>query len=360
MEFMDAGLLGAAAGDSVPPFDLLRKAPKVRVTSDLELAADDAGQRAFDAAIKDGWAVVPIAKQAPARNFIGRSEFPRRVLLEMTSVCNVLCRMCPRNHLLRPAIHLDAETYCRLLDEVNAFGVEGIWTYHLGESLLHPQFRRIIRYIEKLDNIGIVWMSTNGHLLNDSNREFILDSRIDYLNYSLHAVTAETYRTVVPQGDFGVALRNFRRLAEWKAHNRRRRPFVHLQMIEQETTYWETQEFLETHYREVEVVSISMLEYVGLPGNQFGHLQRTRRSAGSCVRVQRGDCFVLSDGSVTLCDAVQNNDEVHAGLLYLGNIHGQTLHEIWNGPRRRAVLELESERRLTELAVCSQCTDYDL
>src|SRR5690242_12236012 len=102
MEFMDIGLLvPRAEQSSVPSFDLLRKAPKVRVTMDLELAEDRAGREALGAAVSRGWSVVPIAKQPPERNFIGRREFPRRVLLEMTSVCNVLCRMCPRNHLLR-------------------------------------------------------------------------------------------------------------------------------------------------------------------------------------------------------------------------------------------------------------------
>jgi radical SAM protein with 4Fe4S-binding SPASM domain len=131
-------------------------------------------------------------------------------------------------------------------------------------------------------------------------------------------------------------------------------------MIEQEATRSETEAFLAAHYREVEIVSISMLEYVHLPNNGFGLRQRRRKEKRGCTRVQRGDCFVLSDGSVTLCDAVQNNDEAHAGLLYLGNVHEDSLYQIWNGSRRQQVLEMEREGRLFEIAACQECSDYDL
>jgi molybdenum cofactor biosynthesis enzyme MoaA len=183
---------------------------------------------AMEAVIKANSAIANISRLPPENNFVERYEFPRRVLLEMTSKCNVLCRMCPRNDFHRPEIHMNFDVYCRILDEINDHGAEGVWIYHLGESLMHPQFRKIIRYTERLNNIGKLWMSTNGHLMKRSNLEFVFDSRIDYLNYSLHAVTEKAFKAVSPRGDFYLVLQNYENLEKSsKATVWKRRLFIY-------------------------------------------------------------------------------------------------------------------------------------
>ena len=97
-----------------------------------------------------------------------------------------------------------------------------------------------------------------------------------------------------------------------------------------------------------------MLEYINLPNNAFGLQQRERKPLTSCLRVSRNDCFICSNGDVTLCDAAYN------GEIYLGNIHKQTLHEIWNGELRNKILNLNEQGRMFEIDFCRNCTDYDI
>lgn len=362
MEYMNTSLLTGQPLPSSKPIDFaeLRVAPKVKVDMDLRPIRDEENLALLDKLAGEGNRVVNIAKQNTRTPYLDRTDFPRRVQLEMTSQCNVLCRMCPRNHLLRPTEHMPTETYIRVLEELSAEGVEAVSFYFLGESLLHPEFRRLVRHAQGLDGLGYTWVSTNGHLLNRSNMEFIMSSGMHFLNFSLHAVSEEVYRTIVPKGDFNRVLKNFKRLAEFNSTRLLEPPYVHLQMIEQETTRGEVNAFIETHYREVEVVSVSMLEYVGLPDNQFGTAQRKRRNQGHCTRVARNDCIICSDGSVTICDGSYNGKEEHVGILNLGNINKESLREIWNNDRRRTILELEAAGRLTEIEHCRTCTDYDI
>ncbi len=362
MEFVSTSLLlgREAAGGLSPTFEQLRQLPFVKITPEARLVEEPENVAVCNALADEGYRVVRVTKEAPKRNFVGRIEFPRRVILEMTSRCNLLCRMCPRNSLHRPLIDMDSAAYCRLLDEANAHGVEGVWTYHLGESLLHPDFRKIIRYAEGLDNIGSLWMSTNGHLMTDDSLDFIFDSRIDYINFSLHAVSADVYATVCQGGDFDLVMNNYGSLVRRKAGHLRERPFVHLQMIEQETTKGQTAAFIEMYRKEVEMVSVNMLEYSQMPNNEFGLRQRERGGRGRCKRVSRGDCFVCSNGAVTLCDVAYDCMEERVGILYLGNIHEQSIHDIWNGERRKTILDMEGEGKLEELPTCAQCTDYDI
>jgi len=363
MEFIDISLLTGEKvdGSKKVTFEEMKAAPKVRVTADLQLVQDAENLAVLDAQLEAGYPMVSVSRDLPEKNYMDRPEFPRRVILEITTQCNLLCTMCARNDLRRPTSRVETETCLKVLDEINDYGVEGIWLYRLGESLLHPDFRKIVRHLDGLDNIGLVWMSTNGHLLNQANLEFVLDSRIDFLNYSLNAMTPEVYKGISSHGNFDLVQKNYRRLVEYKSNGYRyRRPFARAQLVEHEINKHEATDFINAHYSEVEVVSISMLDYVNLPANSYGLVQRQRSNRGHCKKVRRGDCFVCSNGMITPCDPSYNCDPQEAEPLLFGNIYDASLHDVWNGERRKKVLEMEEAGRLTEIALCRNCKDYDL
>ncbi len=363
MEFVDVGLLAGERSRraTVAPFAELRKLPRVEITDQLKLIEEPANIQRLQTLVAAGHALVPVTRRAPTDHLMHRKDFPRRFLFEMTSECNVLCRMCPRNHLLRPTKHIDTELYLKGVSEINSHGVDGLWLYYLGESLMHPDFRKIVRFLEGMTDIRTLWFSTNGHLMNESNIKFILDSRITFLNYSLNATTAETYKFVDPKGDFAIVLDNYRRLAGHKRARRGTPPFLRLQMVEQENTVHEIQEFLERFYHEVDIISVNMLEYANLPMNQFGKTQdRPREMPGYCSRLRDNRAIITADGAMTLCDFAYNTDERFVGEHFLGNIRDQSIYDIWNGERRRKLLELESACRLKEVDLCRGCTDFDI
>lgn len=339
----------------IEPFDKLRKMVPLKMTQDLEIYNELENILYAEKLSKLGLAVIPIRRQPPVSKFLERNTFPRRILFEMTSKCNFLCRMCPQNNLKRERMDIDKNLYKKIIDEIDNFGVEGLWTYHLGESLLHPDFKEIVDYISTKKNLGITWMSTNGEFFSEEISSFIMKTSIDYINFSAHAVTAETYGTVAPIEKFEIVQSNLKNLYRIKKELQGfRKPFVHCQMIEQETTKHEVDLFIKEHYDQADIVSINMLEYVNLPNNSFGNNQRIRKQLTSCLRVSRNDCFICSNGVVTLCDAAYN------GEITLGNINDNSLYEIWNGEERRRILELNQAGRMAEIEFCQKCTDYDI
>jgi len=356
MELIDLSrYAGIKSSCAIPPFDEIRQSPPIQFTQTLDLVETKENVARVDHAIRQGWRVVRVQRIPADDRFLNRSSFPRRILFEMTSNCNYNCRMCPQVNLKRPRMHMETELYKRGLDEISLHGVEGLWLYHLGESILHPSFREILNHVSEKRSLGIVWMSTNGRYFNESIARAVMESSVDYVNYSAHGVTQEAYESVIPMGNFSVVQENLERFYRMKGQpNKRKKPFIHTQMIEQETTRHEVDPFIARHIERADLVSINMLEYVNLPGNQYGLQQRVRSPLRSCLRVQRNDCFICSNGSVTLCDAAYN------GELYLGDIHSQTIHEIWNGDKRKKILGLNSSGCMNEIEFCRTCTDYDI
>jgi radical SAM protein with 4Fe4S-binding SPASM domain len=355
MEFFDLSRYYQIEAPAIPKFSELRKMKPVQMTQELKLVEDPDNLAYAQELASRNVVVVPIRRMPPSSRYLERISFPRRILFEMTSKCNYLCRMCPQNNLKRPRMDMEGSLYRKVIDEIDSYGIEGIWLYHLGESLLHPEFRENIRHISQKKNLGVIWMSTNGQYFTEDNIHCVLDSNIDYINFSMHAVTAATYNTVIPEGDFKAVRDNLDTFYKLKGQeNLPRKPFLHCQMIEQETTQHEVDAFIAEHYRYADIVSINMLEYVNLPNNSFGLGQRERKPLTTCLRVSRNDCFICSNGHVTLCDASYN------GELFLGDVQKQTLHEIWNGSARHEILRLNSEGRMAEVEFCTTCTDYDI
>jgi radical SAM protein with 4Fe4S-binding SPASM domain len=339
----------------VPPYVDLKNLPPVWLTQDLMLA-EEPKNLAYAAELgMRGITLAPIRRRPPHEAFVERNAFPRRVLLEMTSRCNYLCRMCPQQNLRRPRMDMPGDQYRHLIDVLDEHGIEGLWLFNLGEPLLHPEFKENLLHVSSKTNLGVIWLSTNGRYFTESHIRTVLDSRVDYLNYSAHAITEEIYDTVAPPGNFAAVQENLERFYELKGTKALpRKPFLHVQMIDQETTKHEIDGFLDRHFRRADLVSVNMLEFVGVENNAAALTQRVRPALTSCNRVARNDCFIFSNGEVTLCDTAYNAD------IPLGNVHERSLVDIWNGAERHRILELNTQGRMLEVEFCRGCLDYDL
>jgi radical SAM protein with 4Fe4S-binding SPASM domain len=358
MEFINLSKYFEIVNPKILPFNQLRGMKPLLVTQELNIVNDDENINYANSLASQGIIVAPIRRIPPFEKYLNREDFPRRVLFEMTSRCNFLCRMCPQQDLKRPKMDVSYEVYKRVIDEIDNFGIEGLWTYQFGEPLLHPKFNEITNYISSKNNLGVIWVSTNGEYLNEEKINCILDSKIDYVNYSVNSVTEETYSTVVlTPNKFRTITQNLEKLFKIRNSSKTHKntkPFIRCQMIEQETTKHEIDDFIKKYYVNADIVSINMLEHINIKNNSFGFEQRNRKPLKSCMRVQRNDCFIWSNGDVTLCDAAYN------GEIYLGNINNQSLYDIWNGDIRKKIKKLNTEGGMSEIEFCRNCTDYDL
>lgn len=354
MEFIDLSRYIEVKKPIIPPFSKLKKMKHLLLTQHLKIVDEPENIEYAKSLAKKGITIASIKRQHHLSKYSDRKTFPRRICFEMTSRCNFRCRMCPQRNLKRPRMDMDKDLYCKVIDEIDTYGIEEILIYHLGESLLHPDFEQIINHISTKKNLGIIWMSTNGEFFTEEMIKIILNSNVDYINFSANAVTKKTYSKIVGKEEvFDTVQNNLNKLYELKS-SPLSKPFIHCQMIEQEFTKNEVDAFIKKHYKQASIVSINMLEYVNLPNNKFGLSQRERKPLSSCTRVSRNDCFIMSDGHVTLCDAAYNHE------LDLGNINDHTLYDIWNGPERKRILKLNKDGRMNEIDFCKSCTDYDI
>ena len=354
MEFLPTKRFRNINNPYFPTFSELRKIKPVTMTMDLELWGDPGNLEYFDELVAKGYELFPIIRILPGNLYDGRNNFPLRVLFEMTSICNARCQMCPQMNLKRKAVHIDKDKYKRIIDELNSYGLDGLWLYHFGESLTHPHFKEILEYVGSKNNLGYIWLSTNGIRASEEIIKFLLNSSLSFLNFSLQSISVENYRKIAPTSPAEIILANLHTLIEEKRSCLGHKPFFRLQIIEQEHVLGEIDTYLRRFYDKCDVISVNMLEHTDLGFNKDSKNFRMRTKRDRCSRINRSDCFINSDGSVAVCDNAYNNQ------LDIGNIWENSVYEIWNGQERHQILNMNEDGAIWDVPLCSKCTDYDL
>jgi hypothetical protein len=123
--------------------------------------------------------------------------YPRKVTsvhqIEVTTHCNLRCVYCPSRHLEKhrgqPKTHMTLETFQRTLEWCKHYEVMGsqgeLSITGIGETLLHPEWRELIRMAREALPHNFINFSTNGLLLNDDAGAYLAEYGIQAF-VSLH------------------------------------------------------------------------------------------------------------------------------------------------------------------------------
>jgi len=110
-------------------------------------------------------------------------NFPERIVLELTPLCNLSCPMCPRHYIKDTDGFMNKELYKKLVDEISTeYSDAVILPFWRGESCMHPNFIELIDYT--LQKKMRIHLSTNGHYMS---KEFVgLFYDCEFITFSIH------------------------------------------------------------------------------------------------------------------------------------------------------------------------------
>jgi len=285
-----------------------------------------------------------------------RDDLPTRVVLELTNHCNSNCTMCPRNAMTRPLTHMDTRLAKRLIDEVSEEGVNALWLFNIGESLLHPDFFEILEHCRTKEIDGTLWLSSNGQNLDSPTRVKILDFPVDILNISVNAMSEEAYAKVSPKLDFHTIRHNILSFVSEKQRSGRARPLVRVQMVEVPHVVDEIEAFKREYADKADILSINKLEVFSQNVDSLSNTSAVVKNAkiARCNRLERNDFFVMADGRITCCATDFNGEHD------LGNAADGSIKEIFTGDKYERLMTAYEGGSLHELEICSTCRDYNL
>ncbi len=267
----------------------------------------------------------------------------RKIYLEISNLCNLSCAFCPGTKRAKHAM-TEAE-FAALLPKLRPYA-DFLYFHLMGEPLLHP---KLDAFLEKAGGAGFkVILTTNGTLLPKQQELLLAADGLHKVNISLHAFEANDLKMPFSEYlrgcfSFGKACEG-KKLISYRLWNQGGQDARNAEILAAMRAFFPepwTQE-----RRGIRIGERVYLEY----GDKFDWPDLTAPDGGQAVFCHglRDQIGVLCDGTVVPCCLD------HEGDLALGNLHTQSMEEILNTDRAKAIYEGFSRRTAAE-ELCRKC-----
>jgi len=279
--------------------------------------------------------------------------------IELTNHCVMRCIMCPRTRsMTRECGYMDFALFAKAIDELSATAGSvkrdlPLWLHHFGESLLHPEFDRLIRYAaQKGISTGL---SINPVMLVDDVADRLLSSGLDVLYVSLDGHDDVSFMSI--RGMKNAYHLSLRRLLDFLAKkNERRVPLkvilsmidfaANSESIEIAGAYWKTVPGIDMFLPK----SFTTWDGSDCAVNSLAGDRNAATYDRSRVRCQIPWNFMTITWNGNVVPCCFDYDAKYS----LGSLTESTLAEIWNGERMRQ-LRREFTCNLVRNSLCVNC-----
>jgi radical SAM protein with 4Fe4S-binding SPASM domain len=274
--------------------------------------------------------------------------WPVRLWVELTSLCNYRCIMCPNKDLDKTDKgYMDMDLYKKILDEASPF-IFDINLAHRGESLLHPHLIEAIAYAKKK---GLYTrLHTNGSLLSEELSRQIVQAGLDRLSFSFDGCEKKTYEKIRRGGDFDNTVANIVRFLEIKKEARSKKPATAIEVISfDDPDLQDSPQAKESFKKRFENLPLDSFVLKELH-NWAGQIDKGRRGKKYTICPFPWNALIIYwDGSVLPCT------QDFFGEFIVGNAKESSLEEVWNGESMRFIREKLASREIKEIKTCSNC-----
>lgn len=283
-------------------------------------------------------------KELPAKREI--RDYPLLVDLELSSVCNLNCPMCPtasadyKGKVTQGL--MDFELAKKVIDEVGG-KVFSLRVSLVGEPTLNPRLLDVIKY-GKDRGIREISFLTNGSKLDIRFFEKLVKAGIDWITISIDGLD-EVYNSIRKPLDFNCTLERLSAIKKYKDQYKLAKPVIKVQSIwpairTNPTKYYETISPL------VDLVAYnSLIDYLEKDSEDIVLFEDNFACSQLYQRI-----VVCSDGNIKMC----SNDEYRNEIV--GNAKLQTIYEVWHGKRLNRIREIHNENNgFISIKTCKHC-----
>ena len=297
-----------------------------------------------------------------------------KLYIEVSSACNLNCKMCFRNSWFDEKCGLMSDY---IIDSVKNSLInketEGIFLGGMGEPLMH---KRVFELIKTATDCGIKSeLITNATLLNLNNCKKLISAGLDTLWISMDGFTRESYEEVRKGSLFENIIENIEIFNSNRMNTKLGITFVIMKENLKQLKYINT--FADKY--KVDIVNLSHVvpcdelkkeNSVYESPYPIGKMQRLddnvtfEKRINYCPFVEDSVCFVRSDGEVCPCMQLLHNSYTY---LYeekrkvyshsFGNIGDKSIIEIFNSKEYKDFTNRVKEFDFPGCTVCLGCDD---
>ena len=277
-----------------------------------------------------------------------RSEvkgLPVEYVLEVSSRCNLRCKMCPIGSVTRATGFMEPDVFEIIVNKIAPYA-ELIYLIGLGEPLYNIHF---LDYLAELRSRNIsVGTSTNCTLLTSNISENLLKNDLSYIIMPLDGIEKWTYESIRVNANFELVIENIKQFLYLKK-KLKKKTFVQIQMIQMEENKEESRHFkdfvakLDIHHQVNDVRLKPLINF-----NEPDRLASQEKVYNACYLLWR-NMFINHQGVAHVC--CQDID----GSTTIGDFKTESLEEIWQSNKIQSFRKMHIEKEMYRIELCSTC-----
>ncbi|MFW6149154.1 MAG: SPASM domain-containing protein [Atribacterota bacterium] len=278
------------------------------------------------------------------------TRLPPTLQIEPTNFCNLNCHYCPtQKQSSRKKGYMKFDLFQKIVNEASEIGVAKVDLYLHGESLLHPQFVEMLRYI-KSKNLSVN-IDTNGMLFTSKKIKDILHSgldRTDSFTFSLYGYSKQVNERLMDGVNHEKVIKNIHDFLKLRKKYEMCGPVIRTIFYTVPENKDEKEKFVEYWREIVDIVIVSRIS------KSFSEYKGEKIT----TPLRKKNCWILWNrmtifwnGDVTFCGCDVDGDYV------LGNLKEQSIKEIWNSKKLLAIKKIHKKKQFQKIPLCARCDE---
>ena len=282
-------------------------------------------------------------------------DFPKVVLLDTVSYCNLRCSMCVHSKMTREKGIMPWKLFTKIIDEI-AIEDKNVraWLVFFGEALIlkktKPTIFEMIAYAKNKGLTDVV-LNSNANLMDKDSAVKLIKSGLDSIYFGIDAFTPETYAKLRVGGNYNKAVNNIRNIIEFKKEINVENPAIYVQFVEMDINKHEKEDFI-NFWEKQQGVTVKIRPKVSWGGLiDAPNLTLSNENRWPCYWAMQ-TMSITDTGKVVKC-------AVDLDARYVaGDVNTQSLKEIWNDKLKK-FRQLHISKEFDKLPDdCRDCRDW--
>tara|TARA_B100000686_G_scaffold174337_1_gene181462 strand:- start:3953 stop:4984 length:1032 start_codon:yes stop_codon:yes gene_type:complete len=284
------------------------------------------------------------------------------LLIETLWNCNLTCPMCIHSVGYDEVKKMDDGLFNLVLNNIRDLKIPSICMNNTNEPLLDKKIISRIKQVAEIDCVLDIHMNSNGVLLDENMSRKIIDSGLTKLLIGFDGFSKATYEKIRTGGaDFDKVLGNILRFLEIRDQMKSVFPVVRVSFVRTSDNEMEIDDWIKFWENKADYITVQ--EYLTQHPDDSKNYLRPKGNKRKLVAVESITCpspfervVVRGDGAIFPCCSPLSLD------MPMGNLHENSLAEIWNGKTFEDLREYFIEGKWQEHDICGKClkTSYEI
>src|SRR3990167_7482621 len=281
---------------------------------------------------------------------------PVDISLELSSFCNMHCSYCyhaDKKNLPFKMNYMSWDTAKLIIYQAAELGVSSLKMNWRGESTMNPIFPKVCHYAKSLSNRNVfIDRLTNSNFKFDSSKDDIFEALAHQtkVKISYDSFRKDVFETQRAGGDHDITTRNIDKFYKWP----KRKTEIVIQAVRTQRN--KDEDFEGEIKKRWPSTSLSIRDVVeGRLSKDIGDILVKKRDVDnrqSCLQAHVRLIFDTQGRASPCCPDIKNE-------LVVGNIHDQSLYEIFNSEFARTLRSELKSKKAFDKDPCKNCSSHE-